>query len=186
MSAMQTTIDLQLFCADDAIQTRLATPFSRGDWTYATDGHIAVRVPRRPDVPDRDDAPDVERVFAATGYDPLKARLIQPTTLPPPEIVTCWRCIGGGVHRRGRKRKVTCEECNGAGTTRADEAVRIGDRLCARQCAERLAFLPDLHMDSSDLILAFRFAGGEALVSPLLAATSRRIVGAFNVAGAPE
>ena len=37
---------------------------SRGDWTYASNGIIAVWVPRRLDVPKNDDAPDIKTRIA--------------------------------------------------------------------------------------------------------------------------
>lgn len=44
-------IDLQQFCAPETETRRyLRAPWSAGDYTYATDGHIMVRTPRRRDV----------------------------------------------------------------------------------------------------------------------------------------
>ena len=56
-------IDLAKFCSRDAGRiSSIGTPWTVGEWTYATDGHIAIRVPRRDDVT-RSDGPDVQRVM---------------------------------------------------------------------------------------------------------------------------
>jgi hypothetical protein len=44
--------ELKKFCADFDIRTYLNSPFSLGDWTYATDGCIAARIPRVDAVPE--------------------------------------------------------------------------------------------------------------------------------------
>ncbi len=45
-------IDLKPFCGDNDIRYYLNEPFSEGEFTYATNGHILIRVPRRDDVPE--------------------------------------------------------------------------------------------------------------------------------------
>ena len=42
-------------------------PYSIGAWTVATDAGIAVIVPRRDDVPERPDAPNIIGLFRRTG-----------------------------------------------------------------------------------------------------------------------
>ena len=41
------TIDLQPFCGEDHDRWYLMKPLSFGDYTYATNGHIVIRVTRR-------------------------------------------------------------------------------------------------------------------------------------------
>jgi len=74
------TIDLKLFCdPNDPVRPWLGQPFSAGAWTYATDGHIAVRVPRLEDVAENPAAPAEQatpvpvNVFAVTeqGQSPF-------------------------------------------------------------------------------------------------------------------
>ena len=57
--------DLQPFCSRDKTRTTLTQPFSFGEWTYATDGRIAVRVPRLFDFSEVDRAPNarIEQLF---------------------------------------------------------------------------------------------------------------------------
>lgn len=58
-------IDLGPFCS--ARHSRLMRPYSIGAWTVATDAGIAVIVPRRDDVPERPDAPNIIGLFRRTG-----------------------------------------------------------------------------------------------------------------------
>lgn len=44
--------DLQQFCSKEQFRFSLHKPFSFGPFSYATDGIMAVRVPRRDDVPE--------------------------------------------------------------------------------------------------------------------------------------
>jgi hypothetical protein len=61
---MTSPINLRSFCARKSdCRYYLHQPWSRGNYTYATDGHIAVRIPRRQDVLDNKDAPGAERFF---------------------------------------------------------------------------------------------------------------------------
>jgi hypothetical protein len=50
-------INLEVFCdPNDPSRPWLGQPFSAGAWTYATDGHIMVRVPRLDDIAESPDA----------------------------------------------------------------------------------------------------------------------------------
>lgn len=100
-------IDLKPFCASDYYHwTRLGRPWSAGSWTYATNGHIAIRVPRRADVAENPDAPekieDLFDRFVSESFRPLTARV--PPADPPP----CPECRGAGW-------VVRCPDCNGEG-----------------------------------------------------------------------
>ena len=69
--------DLMKFCGGND-RAGIATPFSIGEYTYATNGHIMVRVPRIADIPERTDAPSpakIEEVFnhRKGDYQPIPA-----------------------------------------------------------------------------------------------------------------
>lgn len=55
------TFDLSEFCdtAEDNDRPYLAAPFSRGAFTFATDGRILVRVPRREEIVGADGVPEI-------------------------------------------------------------------------------------------------------------------------------
>ena len=48
---------LSKFASENQTRTGISRPWSRGKFTYATDGHILVRVPMIPGVEDNDAAP---------------------------------------------------------------------------------------------------------------------------------
>ncbi len=81
-------IDLTPFCASpEANRCQIERPWSRGKWTYATDGKIVIRIPRDPGVPENKLAPSAMPLFTAhfkgaSGFLPI-------TELPPPGIETC-------------------------------------------------------------------------------------------------
>ena len=56
-------VDLLLFCYPE--RSTLNRPFTQGRYTYATDGAVLIRVPRRADVPENPHAPrKVYRLFS--------------------------------------------------------------------------------------------------------------------------
>ena len=69
-------IDLGQFCCPDECEPGrdLSVPFSLNGHTYATNGHICVRVPRRPDIPENKEAPNPENLewdFSRMKFGPL-------------------------------------------------------------------------------------------------------------------
>ena len=55
--------ELQAFCSDrDDIRYYLQKPWSDGVYTYASNGHIIVRVARLPDVPEEPKAPNAATI----------------------------------------------------------------------------------------------------------------------------
>lgn len=133
-------IDLSKFCGDDADRENITSPWSAGDYTYATNGRILVRVLRRTDAT-REDGPDVRSVYAKAG----KAGVLVPLPsfdLPPSStcatcvgvglIVDCETCGGGGeseCHACGHSE--TCEDCGGGGCFPAKEEDDDGRRCDA-------------------------------------------------------
>lgn len=102
-------IDLQKFCAADSYRTNINKPFSRGDFTYATNGHIMIRVPRidsigEQEISDKFKIIEPEKLFAAVKDHPF--HLIP--DIPPLITKECARCGGSGkLH--------ICPECDGDG-----------------------------------------------------------------------
>jgi hypothetical protein len=93
---MITPAQLQPFCSCDETMGVLCAPFTRGDWTYATDGRICVRVPRLDVAVSPYPSPRAETVFAG---DDFTADWLPMPTLPPYDslFVPCHECDGSGV-----------------------------------------------------------------------------------------
>ena len=99
---------LKRFCSLDREQ--LTEPFSQGEFTYATDGWIAVKVPRIENVPENQFAPNMERL--AWDHDSLKDW----GNLPEYSLEDAGPCRQCG----GKKFQQTCPECNGDGEVYAE------------------------------------------------------------------
>lgn len=89
------------FCNTD--DERLKTPYSIGDYTYATDGMILIRVPLMAEYPENSIAPDPEKL----DYEkPEKWYPVE--NIKMPREVDCDFCEGQG-------RNFECPECDGKG-----------------------------------------------------------------------
>lgn len=98
-------MNLYHFCHKDAEKSTIGAPWSRGDYTFATDGFLAIRVSRIHTIPENEKAPDVGRCFPSG--DPLG-------WYPVPDVSqieapACPVCKGSHVN-------VDCRECCGSGT----------------------------------------------------------------------
>lgn len=90
---------MQQFCiVGDFRSEKLGKPWSAGEWTYASNGHIMVRVKRLSDVPENPEAPNAEAIFAKAS-DSVKWLPVRKVEIPP---------------------DIECDECNGTGKIRVD------------------------------------------------------------------
>lgn len=126
-------IDLKKFCSNR--NKRCAVPWSRGDYTFATNEHIIVRVPRLSDIPEKEEAPDALILWKTVliSGDPV---LIP--DLPSPIMVRCEDCLG-----EPRVAIAECEECNGTGMVRDIQNSEVGGMFFADQYLELIKELPD-------------------------------------------
>jgi hypothetical protein len=100
-------IDLKPFCLNkrDAyyrqkVKQILTAPFSIGDHTYASNGHICVRIPRRPDVAEVKETSDTSRLWLAPKLflDSVSYRQLARLNLPATRELKTWKVfvrIGG-------------------------------------------------------------------------------------------
>jgi len=101
-------VDLMLFCDPDV--TSMSTPWSEGDYTYATDRKIIVRVLRRPNVLERADAMKItgsKTEDSLNGVHNIRSWFAVPAV--ENDLVPCKACGGSG-------RPDVCPECHGDGT----------------------------------------------------------------------
>jgi len=173
-------MDLSPFCGKDELRPYLCHPFSSGEWTYATDGYILVRVLRRDTVPDNANAPDAEKLFASHPggkHYPLPA-------IEFPEINTtepCRACDGRGTDHDCPGCTCSCVDCGGTGFPKRgwNTSVQIGKCmfdarfiLLLRQLSGVELTLPQTPSPPSH----FRFYGGEGLLMPINGRRENHIV----------
>ena len=128
---------LKKFVSRDDPRKYMRSPFTRGEWTYAAIGHIAVRVPKIDGVeilPDKH-APKLEGLFESACFDACVA--LPP--LPPQEkcqmcngtgiAYECEECDGDGEFEHG-SHTYTCEECGGSGQVEYGEKSEVACRSC--------------------------------------------------------
>ena len=128
---------LKKFVSQDDPRKYMRSPFTRGEWTYATNGHIAVRVPKIDGVeilPEKH-LPLLESLFQSVGGNDFIAL----PWMPPPEecllcsgtgiAYECPECDGEGEFEHGTH-SYCCEECGGSGQVEYREKSEIACRIC--------------------------------------------------------
>ena len=113
---------LKKFVSQNDPREYMRSPFNRGEWTYATNGHIAVRVPKIDGIATLAEKhiPKLESLFQSAGGNDF---IVLPT-LPPPEkcqmcngtgaAYECPYCDGKGEFEHGLH-TYKCKECDGTG-----------------------------------------------------------------------
>jgi hypothetical protein len=170
-------VDLMAFCSRNPNKPWLQFPFSSGDFTYATDGRIWIRVLRRPDILDTSDEwewrgqPNWD--VALAGRIPAAFRKLNLVDQIPPASpaieIECPLCIGGG-----------CWRCEGTGRIEEDttstsiDGVFYGLRLVLKMLS-----LPGLEAgpppEDASKPLIFKFEGGIGALMPRTEKCARHV-----------
>ena len=152
-------IDLTQFYDKNEFRSNIAAPFSDAEHTYATDGHIVIRVPRRLEVEQSPFAPKADRLFAErTGGGPRKWFDIP--KLPAPVMEPC-ECVND-------TRCDPCPDCNGTEVVEKIKSVDIGGMPFQRKLLAKLVLLPNCVISPAGPKPAwFRFDGGDGLLCPM-------------------
>jgi hypothetical protein len=106
-------IDLQPFCAKHDNRTYLKTPLSLDNYTYASNGHLMIRVDRRNDTPAAENLPEkLADSFRSMPEKAIQKLGTETGTLSladfEPELTDCNKCEGTGL-------TYVCPECDGTG-----------------------------------------------------------------------
>lgn len=105
-----TLTDLMPFCSVDRGRSYLSTPFVIGDgqFTYASNGHVAIRVPGRlTDVDQMKNVPSIVGMFEAVETIPYRPFAV--VTAEDAKLDRCEVC-------KGRRWVVDCDICEASGT----------------------------------------------------------------------
>jgi hypothetical protein len=164
-------VDLHPFCGSDEIRPYLMKPFSFGDFSYATNGHILVRVPKREGVEPPDKKFNPDKPLA----DLEKASFTAPIFKLPPQPAAdteCEACDGRGYEHDCPHCECTCHACAGTGSQAAEGNYSTsyeGVNFALRYVRKMLA-LPGIEIAKprdKEAPLLFRFEGGVGAVMPL-------------------
>lgn len=166
-------INLQKFCGTDPLREYIKTPFTHGGFTYATNGHIMVRVPkikgvRRQTKTGTWDAP-LKGIEAAT-FQPFPHKPLPPVREPADE--ECTACGGRGSAHDCPECTCDCEECDGSGnrmTAPKTSTLIHGVIFDLRYVAMMLA-LPGVEVAAStgkESPLLFKFDDGVGAMMPM-------------------
>jgi hypothetical protein len=172
-------IDLQAFCVDDEMnRLYLRTPFSHGEFTYATNGAYAVRVARRPGVVEAEvpKAADVlDKYFARLAkaqFEP--ADLSFPNETEDQHKEECASCDGRGLEHECPDCSCKCEDCDGSGEQTIAEKISISvfGNLFRLPFIRKIAALPSVEFAvipnyGAEEPALFRFDGGVAALMPM-------------------
>ncbi len=165
--------ELQAFCSKEDIGVRIITskPFSKGDFTYATNGHLAVWLPRFEDAEEVDKSPDMERTVMPY-HDELAGQMrpLRAPIPPPADLEECPACDGTGrEHSDCPECVCQCPGCDGTGKEDENTLVKIGERYFRTAYMRQIEKLQGLVIsENGKNALAFRFdGGGKGLLMPV-------------------
>lgn len=144
----------------------IGVPFSRGSYTYATDGRLLIRVPRLAAVPENENAPHAEKVWPKV--EAVSFRSLREFTMPDIPLTECEDCDGRGTEHDCPDCTCKCENCDGMGKVREEVAFNVGARDISTRYLRRLLELPEVGIAATDgLVMQFRFAEGDGLLATL-------------------
>lgn len=168
-------IDLKPFCSTNPTRSvALGQPWSAGEFTYATDGRILVRVPSRADVPENPKAPKTEHIVHLFDDNPHAGEFRHLPEFTKPQITECESCKGSGQCECPRCRdEHACGACDGTGKVEEKlPGVEFGSQFVSPHYLALLATLPNVTMANGEAnyeALSFRFDGGDGRLMPLMA-----------------
>jgi len=161
------------FCSRDENRIeRIGKPFTHGEWTYATDGRLMIRVEAREEWSENALAPVAESVNFFTKYSWFTTEEISvPGDLPTwPEKAWCSDCEGSGdANCCECGQRVPCVECSGKGVYRVEGLpIPLAGAFFDVRFLKKMARLPGLRelslVDPKPPLLVFTFNGGQGIV----------------------
>ena len=184
---------LKRFCGD-AESEKIGSPWSEGDFSFATNGFTLVRVKRLPEVPERTNIPNYKRVMELSP-EPTDGWQAVPSLedfgiKPCPrckgqvrEPRACTECRGEGEVTWDNKfhtYEATCQSCGGDGKTNLcdrcnnhgyilPEEIPIGEHFFTPDYVLDFLKIPGLEVSlpaAPETACWFRWDGGHALIMP--------------------
>lgn len=167
------TIDLTQFCAAVNSDTRpyFHAPFSMGDFSYATNGHILVRVARRDDVRESSEQLNADKPLEGAKSAQFYAPNVKLPKIEQPIKGECADCDGRGREHSCPDCECICSLCEGTGTEIPEikTSTEIGGVVFNLRYIRKMLALPNVVIasPSKDAPFLFRFDGGVGAVMPM-------------------
>jgi hypothetical protein len=160
--------DLKAYCSTDPMRPNLHAPWSRDGFTYASNVHVIIRVPRIADTLEIPGAPNPDKIFSALEKQVSFAPLPQ-IEIPHSED-PCLYCDGRGTEHDCPSCNCECERCVGTGRHLPQASVDLNGAVYDARYLKMLALLPDLRFSTSPPKAdagRFIFSGGEGGLMPI-------------------
>lgn len=174
-------IDLSKYCGTDIFREYLHEPFNFGQYTYATNGHILVRVPQRDGFGPLKKEFDIERPLK--GVDTTSMSALSHLPLPPipaSRNEECEDCEGSGHEHECPDCTCECSSCDGTGTVTVESNISTTIRGLFYNL-KYIAMALDLpgvvfadQTDDGDPFL-FKFDGGVGAIMPMRYKSSEHV-----------
>ena len=169
--------ELKSFCGSEITEPfreYLHAPFSRGDFTFATDGKIMVRVSRVRSI--TAEAKEIKHLYRPLeGLQGAEFRVLPRAILPEVRTEECDVCEGRGTLHDCPDCECGCEKCNGTGDQNEKISVAVDGVPFALRYIKKLLALPHIAVAKAEFEkpLLFQFLGGVGSLMPLRAAYDR-------------
>lgn len=170
-------IDLQKFCGNDWFRSYLHKPFSKDGFTWATNGHVIVRVPLVEGVEPLSSKQPLNVDATIAGLD--DAIFFAPSFNLPPEKelhdIECPSCDGRGRAHECPDCECICEDCDGKKTIKSEptESTTIGGVYFTLRYINLICSLPGIQISNTANVkggthkpMLFRFDGGVGALMP--------------------
>lgn len=178
--------ELSKFVSDDPSRLIICETWSRGEYSYATDGLVLIRLSRLEDIPQKEEAPDVDIIFPKIqslvwfnlSEIPIDAQPICSACDGKAMDLKCPDCMGKGTYKWENKKcecegcygtgKVDCHKCLGTGKTLP---IAIGSGHFSYLLLKKIQRLPNIKIGPTGPQdpAWLKFDGGEGLLMPMKA-----------------
>lgn len=172
---MLTVQEIAQFSDSDGIFS-IRLPWSRGDYTYSTNGHLIIRIPRHPDIKEILEAPDALNIFLKA--EPIPSEWIDIPALPEPQFIQCKECDGQRFvtwKTDWNEYEAECKSCDGTGESGEIRKIEINGVIFNVEYLRKISKLPNFKisvLNAGDGIVEkekpvwFKFDGGDGLIMP--------------------
>lgn len=160
--------DIQVFCSTDETRFYIQKPFSRGEFTYATNGHVLIRIARLEDVPEVELAPHADAVFIRSS--PQEVGPMPALTLPPSETEKCIECSEDQPIHDCPECSCSCDACDNTHEVEVKTSCVINNVFYDAKYIRNLQQLPGLRFALTPPTAEggrFEFDGGAGYVMRL-------------------